>query len=62
MSSNFRELLEARLREEALERGSNFIHMRNGDPHENGVQRGFLMALTEVLNWSQEIARKINDA
>jgi len=62
MSYKFRDLLEKKIRAEALERGDNFIHLRNGDPHENGVQRGFLMALTEVLNWSQEIERQLNDA
>ena len=61
MNSKFRDLLETRIREEALERGNNFVSMRNGDPHENGVQRGFLMALKEVLTWSQEIERKLND-
>ena len=60
--SKFRDMLETRIKEEALERGDNFIHMRNGDPHENGIQRGFLIALTEVLNWSQEIERKLNNA
>lgn len=51
-----------RIKEEALERGGNFIHMRNGDPHENGLQRGFLMALSEVLTWSNDIERKLNNA
>jgi hypothetical protein len=62
MSSKFRDILENRIKEEALERGDNFVNMRNGDPHENGIQRGFLMALKEVLTWSQEIERKLNDA
>ena len=38
--SKFRDMLETRIKEEALERGDNFIHMRNGDPHETGIQRG----------------------
>jgi len=54
-------MLETRIREEALERGDSFINSRNGDIHETGVQRGFLMALKEVLNWSQEIERKLNN-
>lgn len=62
MSYKFRELLEKKIREEALERGDNFVSMRNGDPHENGVQRGFLMALKEVLNWSNDIERQINES
>jgi len=61
VSSKFRDMLETRIREEALERGDSFINSRNGDIHETGVQRGFLMALKEVLNWSQEIERKLNN-
>ncbi len=62
MSSKFREMLETKIREEALERGSAFVESRNDSIHEVGISRGFLMALSEVLNWSKEIERKLNDS
>ena len=60
--SKHRDLLDARIKEEALEKGSAFVESRNDSIHEVGIARGYLMALKEVLTWSQEIERKINDA
>lgn len=61
MSTKFREMLEIRIREESLERGSAFVESRNDSIHEIGINRGYLMALKDVLEWSQEIERKLND-
>ena len=62
MSSKFRDMLEKRLQEEILERADSFVESRNGDVHETGRTRGYLVALREVLQWCQEIERKLNDA
>ena len=62
MNTNFRNLLEVRIKEEVLDKGNSFVESRNDSIHEVGISRGYLMALKDVLEWSQEIARKINDA
>lgn len=60
MSTNFREHLEKRIKEEALERGSAFVESRNDSIHEVGIARGYLVALHDVLLWSNEIERSLN--
>lgn len=60
--SKFRDMLEADIRKQALERGDDFIHSRNGDPHYTGFERGYLVCLKDVLTLCQEIERKINDS
>lgn len=57
---NFRGHLELRVKEEILDRGNAFIESRNDSVHEVGIARGYLMALRDVLEWSQEVERKLN--
>jgi len=61
MSGKFRELLETRIREESSDRAAAFIESRNDSVHEVGISRGYLMALKDVLGWSIEIERKLNN-
>lgn len=60
--SKFIDMLETRIKEESLDRCGSFVESRNDSIHEVGINRGYLMALRDVLEWSQEIERKINDA
>jgi hypothetical protein len=62
MSASFRDMLEKRIREEILERGTQLAESRNDSIHEIGIQRGYLAGLRDALEWSQEIERELNNA
>jgi hypothetical protein len=58
--SQHRDLLEKKIGEQVVEEGATLVRLRNGDPHENGWRKGYLMALEDVLNWSLDIAKELN--
>lgn len=58
----FSDILRERIYKDALERGDNFIHSQNGDPHYTGYQRGYLVCLRDVITLCQEIEKELNDA
>jgi hypothetical protein len=62
MSSKFRELLEDRIHKEALDCSSNHMVSRNDSQHETGWAKGRWNAFKDVLEWSQEIERQLNNA
>ena len=59
--SKFRELLEQRIQTEASECAKNHMENRNDSQHETGRSRGYWAALMDVLSWSTEIERNLND-
>jgi len=59
--SRFRDRLETRINEETLDRVTTFVESQNSDPHWNGAQRGYLAAIKDVLTWSQEIEKDLNN-
>lgn len=60
--SKFRDMLENYIKEAAADKASAFIESRNDSIHEVGINRGYLMALKDVLEWSQQIERTLNGA
>ena len=60
MSSKFRDLLEKQIGEEILEHGTRLAESQNDSIHWIGSERGYLMALRDVLEWSNKIERELN--
>ena len=59
-NENFRNELEKRVSASLSDHVVNFVDFRNGDPHENGLRRGYCHALKDVLQWMQETEQDIN--
>lgn len=60
--SKHRDLLHKKIIAQTEERAASFIESRNACIHEVGIQRGYLMALRDVLELSNEIEREMNEA
>lgn len=59
---NFKSRLEARINEEASKKAHGLAEVAGRNPSEDNAARGYILALKDVFEWSNEIFRLMNGA